>query len=95
MAEVTERLHAIVHGTVQGVNFRRFAQQSAQGCGIMGWVRNLPDGTVETLVEGPRSALESYLRALHTGSPYSTVTRVEVSWHAPEDTFTRFSIEYA
>ena len=95
MAEVTERLHAVVHGTVQGVNFRRFAHQSALGCGVTGWVRNLPDGTVETVVEGPRSALEGYLRALNTGSPYSTVTRVDANWGAAEGSFSRFSIEYA
>ncbi|NJL92227.1 MAG: acylphosphatase [Anaerolineae bacterium] len=56
-----ERLHALVHGRVQGVSFRATTQQTAQQLNLTGWVRNRPDGTVEVLAEGPRAALERLL----------------------------------
>jgi acylphosphatase len=95
VSEDRQRLHAIVHGRVQGVNFRNFAYQSAIACGVLGWVRNLHDGTVETVAEGTESALQAFLDALHVGSPYSSVTHVEAEWANSEDSFTDFSIRYA
>lgn len=94
MSEEMQRLHAIVRGRVQGVNFRGFAQGAALECGVSGWVRNLPDGTVETVAEGSQSALEAYLRALHKGSSYASVTRVDAQWHPSENAFSDFSIRY-
>jgi len=46
------RVHGIVHGRVQGVYFRAATQQQARRLGLMGWVRNCGDGTVEFLAEG-------------------------------------------
>ncbi len=54
-------------GRVQGVGFRAFAQQTAREAGVRGWVRNLPDGRVETAVEGEESAVRQYLDALRRG----------------------------
>ena len=45
------RAHLLVTGSVQGVNFRWFAQEKAKECGIKGWVKNMPDGTVEIMCE--------------------------------------------
>ena len=42
----------VVSGRVQGVGFRWFTQDTARREGAMGWVRNLPDGRVEAIVEG-------------------------------------------
>lgn len=58
---------AIVSGRVQGVGFRAFAQRTARDAGVRGWVRNLPDGRVETAVEGEESAVRKYLDALRRG----------------------------
>lgn len=62
-------LHAVVHGRVQGVFFRASTQKKARALGLTGWVRNLPDGTVEVLAVGPRPALEALLAWLHEGPP--------------------------
>ena len=51
------RLSAIVHGRVQGVLFRDFTCRQAWALGLKGFVRNLPDGTVEAVAEGPQDAL--------------------------------------
>ena len=46
------RLHAVVHGRVQGVSFRYFVMECARRLDLFGWVRNRYDGTVEVMVEG-------------------------------------------
>ncbi len=58
---------AVVTGYVQGVGFRFFARRAAQEEGIFGWVRNCPDGTVETVAEGDPVAVERYLEKLRHG----------------------------
>ncbi len=85
-------IHAIVSGRVQGVSFRYFTQQIANRNKIVGWVRNLPDGTVELWAEGPRSALERLIQALHYGPPHAEVTEVAVTWLEPEGDHTAFRI---
>ena len=71
-----KRMHAIVHGQVQGVFFRDYTRQQAEMLGLDGWVRNLPDGTVETVFEGEAGQLDAMCAWLETGSPMSRVTRV-------------------
>ena len=71
---------AVISGRVQGVGFRFFAERAAREGGIKGWVRNLSDGTVETLVEGEEAAVNRYLDRLRVGPRGGVVTRME-----PED----------
>ena len=56
-----------VSGRVQGVGFRFFAERAARAAGVTGWVRNLPDGTVESAVEGEETAVTAYLESLRAG----------------------------
>lgn len=60
------RRHIIYSGQVQGVGFRATAQRLAQGFPVAGWVRNLPNGTVELDVEGEAPAVAAFLAALAT-----------------------------
>ncbi len=71
-----KRIHAIVHGRVQGVFFRDYTQRQARNLGLGGWVRNLPDRTVETVFEGEADKVAAMLAWLHEGSPYSRVSAV-------------------
>lgn len=71
------RVHAIVHGRVQGVFFRDYTRQKARELGLSGWVRNLPDRTVEAVFEGPSEKVEEMLAWLYSGSPLSEVTSVD------------------
>ena len=66
---------AVVSGSVQGVGFRFFAERAAREAGVTGWVRNRPDGTVETVVEGEETAVARYLERLRRGPGGSRVTR--------------------
>ncbi len=90
----TTRLHAIVHGRVQGVSFRYYTRRRAGELGLRGYVRNLGDGTVEVVAEGPRPALDRLLSFLHTGPPAAIVTQVDVHWAAPTGEFSRFEVRY-
>ncbi|WP_404980574.1 acylphosphatase [Carboxydichorda subterranea] len=65
-----------VFGRVQGVGFRDFTRREARRLGLVGWVRNLPDGSVEVWAEGPDSALEELVECVRKGPPGSRVIRV-------------------
>lgn len=73
-------LHAVIHGRVQGVNFRMSAAAQARRLSLKGWVRNLPDRTVETEAIGSAAALQEYLTWLHKGPPGALVTAVDAQW---------------
>ena len=74
----SERLHAIVRGSVQGVGFRWFVQRAASRLRLRGWVANRADRSVEVVAEGPPDALDQLLAALETGPPSSQVSGLEV-----------------
>ncbi len=77
MNDSIKRIHAIVHGRVQGVFFRETTCQQAKTLGLTGWVRNLADGTVETEFQGEEKTVTRMLDWLPQGSSLSEVTRVE------------------
>ncbi len=64
-------------GQVQGVGFRYFAETTAVGLGLRGFVRNLRDGRVEALAEGSPDALATFEHALRTGPAHARVERVD------------------
>lgn len=70
-----ERFRVI--GRVQGVGFRHFTCSAARDCGVVGWVRNLPDGTVEAVAQGDGTAVERFAAALAAGPPWGRVEQVE------------------
>jgi len=88
------RLHAVVHGRVQGVNFRYYTVRTAQQLGLTGWVANRRDGTVETVAEGSREALHEFRAFLRRGSPSAFVHQVQDEWEVPTGEFKRFGVRY-
>ena len=76
---------------MQGVGFRFFAERAAKKAGVTGWVRNLPDGRVETVVEGSDDSIERYLAELRKGPLGSRVTDVAVEERQPRN-FESFEI---
>lgn len=88
------RLHALVSGRVQGVNFRYYTTREASRLGVTGWVANRHDGKVECVAEGPRSRLEEMLDFFHEGSPSAHVTNVEASWESATGEFEDFKVRY-
>lgn len=76
--------HALVSGRVQGVGFRWHARAKAEELGLAGWVRNLPDGRVEILIEGEAEPVRAYLAWLARGPTAARVSDVAVSERACE-----------
>ena len=74
------RLDAVVTGRVHGVGFRYFVLREAVDLGLVGWVANVPDGSVRCVAEGPRDRLELLVERLRQGPPASSVTRVSTAW---------------
>jgi len=83
----------LVSGRVQGVGFRWFVQDHAAAEGVHGWVRNLPDGRVEALVEGDDQAVLRVERALRRGPAGADVEQVVVEAAVPSGRATGFSIK--
>ncbi len=69
-----------IFGRVQGVFFRDHTQEKAKELGVVGWVRNMPDGTVEALIEGSADAIEQMIAWCHQGPSSAQVEKVEVEW---------------
>ena len=72
-------VRVIVKGRVQGVFYRGSTQQEAQRLGLTGWVRNLQDGSVEFVAEGPSDAIDALLAWAHRGPDMAAVSSVEVT----------------
>jgi acylphosphatase len=69
----------LISGRVQGVGFRVFAWTTAGREGLLGWVRNLPDGRVEICAEGEAEALERFERHIRHGPPGAKVDDVDAT----------------
>lgn len=86
------RVHLIVEGRVQGVGFRYFTYETAIRLGILGWVRNRWDESVEVTAEGERAVLEVFIEQVRKGPRSSFVTRVNVEWQPSTGEFYSFRI---
>ncbi len=78
------RNHVLISGQVQGVCFRDSYRRMALQRGVSGWVRNLPDGRVEAVLEGPPDAVHALVDWAHRGPDAATVTGVAVREEQPE-----------
>jgi acylphosphatase len=78
------RAHVYVTGKVQGVFFRATTRERAREHGVDGWVRNLDDGRVEAVFEGPDSEVEAMVEFCHEGSSAARVEDVDATYEPPE-----------
>lgn len=66
-----------IKGKVQGVGYRAWAVERAEGLGLTGWIRNVSDGSVEVVAKGPKAVLEVFFAAAHAGPESSRVREVK------------------
>lgn len=85
-------LTAIITGRVQGVGFRQFVQVQAHQLGLIGWARNLADGSVEVVVRGPRPAVDALRVKLLVGPRFAYVANVSEDWISRDDVPPHFEI---
>ena len=74
------RAHVWISGRVQNVNFRAYTRDEARRAGLDGWVKNLDDGRVEAVFEGPRAAVQRLVSWCYSGPPAARVDHVQVAW---------------
>ncbi len=73
---MTESVHLLISGRVQGVGFRAATLQQAQKHGLTGWVANCRDGSVEVYAEGEANELTAFKNWLRTGPPSARVDQL-------------------
>jgi acylphosphatase len=93
MAELV-RARIRVTGIVQGVGYRYFVRNAATSLGLGGYVRNLPDGSVEVVAEGERSLVSTFIGELRVGPRYASVAGVDIAWEEPRKDFKGFDYAF-
>ena len=73
-----EATHIIVHGRVQGVWFRAGTKEKADQLGLLGWVKNRPEETVEIHAEGEKLQLENFIAWCRIGTSAAVVTSLDI-----------------
>ena len=85
-------MRLLVGGRVQGVSFRAYTERMARSLGLTGWVRNLPDGKVEIVAEGPEDALLKIEQWAHRGPSLARVETVEAELQNATGEFSEFLV---
>ena len=89
-----KRLEMRIKGRVQGVSFRYNTKKQAQSLNVAGYVKNLPDGTVEVKAEGPEQDLEQLKAFCEEGPTMARVEDMELDWKEHKDEFSNFEVRY-
>lgn len=89
-----ESMYVNISGSVQGVGFRYFALQHAKSLGLVGYVKNLVNGSVEIFAQGERERLETYLGRLKAGPNSAYVRETRVTWKQMAQKYERFEVAY-
>lgn len=87
------RARIIVSGKVQGVFFRAHLAERARKLGIAGFVRNLPDGRVEAVLEGAEERVQQIIAWCHVGPSEARVQQVLVQWEDFQGEFQGFTVQ--
>lgn len=87
-----ERVELRITGRVQGVFYRASCAEAARGLGLVGWVRNAADGSVEAVAEGPSAALDSLVEWCRRGPPAARVDDVQVRRTTATGEFPSFAV---
>jgi acylphosphatase len=90
--EKSVRAHVFISGRVQGVGFRWNTQTMAQRLGLTGWVRNLWDGRVEAVFEGPETIVGQAVQWCHHGQRPASVEDVKVNYETHRGEFNHFRV---
>lgn len=87
-----KRVHLRIAGHVQGVWFRESMRREAASRNVAGWVRNLPDGTVEAVLEGTATAVEELVEWARRGPERARVEHLDVRAEAPAGGLSGFQV---
>jgi len=94
MIYIMKRVHLIVHGYVQGVFFRLNVKKMADSLELKGYAKNMTDGTVKVVAEGPQDKIKELIAYCKKGTEASEVEKVDVKFEEANSEFTNFEIRY-
>lgn len=86
------RAHLFLSGRVQGVGMRFYLRSLAYKHALPGFARNLPDGRVESILEGPKHQLEKMIEEIKKGEYANHIRQLQCSWESPSRSFDNFEI---
>lgn len=86
--------HIRVYGRVQGVFYRYSTMQKAKDLDLVGWVRNVHDGSVEIVCEGEENTIERFIAWCREGPSGARVEHLDIRWETPHGDFKDFQIKY-
>jgi acylphosphatase len=84
--------HAYIYGQVQGVFFRSYLAKNARELGLVGFVRNLSNGSVEVLAEGDKKQLEKLIEFMKVGPSAARVDEYKITWSRPGGDYLQFHV---
>ena len=87
------QVYLIISGKVQGVFYRASCQDVAVKYGLNGWVKNLPSGEVEVLVQGNKEQIEKLIEWCKKGPPQADVINVDVKWEETKEVLSSFNVK--
>lgn len=88
-----KEIFAKIHGNVQAVGFRQYVQKHADKLGLVGWVKNMKDGSVECVAQGDEEDLEVFVGHLEKGPYFADVDQTQIDWYDQlQDEFSEFQI---
>jgi acylphosphatase len=90
----SKRVHLLIRGRVQGVYFRQRMMETAEKNNVLGWVRNLPDNRVESILEGNDSNVDAVIEWAHFGPAGAVVDELKISEENFTGEFREFEIRY-
>lgn len=89
---MNRRVEIRVTGIVQGVFFRQGVKAEAMRRGLIGWVRNEPDGSVRIVAEGEEEKLREFIDWCKKGTEWARIEKVETEWGEAKEEFDEFEI---
>ncbi len=90
---MSTRAHVFITGKVQGVFYRVWVRTQAERLGLTGWVKNLTDGSVEAVFEGPKDKIEEIISKCKIGPNVAGVKHLDIKWEKATEEYTGFEIE--
>ena len=90
---MAKRIELKIYGDVQGVSFRVQVHEIAKSLGLVGYVKNEPDGTVKIIAEGGEKGLKTFIKKCYTLANV-IVEKINVEWKEGKGEFGKFVIKY-
>lgn len=87
-------IHLLIFGNVHGVGFRKFIKTNGNKLGLVGWVRNLPEGTVEAEVAGDEERVQKLIQLAKKGPFLAEVTQVDVEENEKDFPYSEFLLRH-